>query len=131
MLDPRPDQKPWLLFKNPVFQPGVNATVRLGAKWAGLVGPESIVEVHETDGGHLFDAFIVDVQLTKICDIEEDILAHEHDPKCRNIRGLINELERVYKRKVNPREQVTIILFEQCEPDPGEHDAPIDSPRMH
>lgn len=125
------DYKPRLLFKNPVFQEGVNATVRLGNKWHFRAPEESIVEVWQTDGGYLFDAFIVKNLWVRICDIEADILEHEHDPSCRNHRGLIEELERVYKRKVSSREKVTILLFEQCEADPGEHDAPIDPPRIH
>jgi len=132
MLDPNPDQKPWLLFTNPEFQEGVNATVRLGSKWLNRAPAESIVEVRSTnDSGYLFDAFIVDALWIKICDIPVDVLEHEHDPKCRTHRGLIAELERVYRKKVSPRDYVTVLLFEQCEPDPGEHDDPVEPPRMH
>jgi hypothetical protein len=132
MLDPNPSEKPWLLFKKPVFQEGVNATVRLGNKWHFRAPPESIVEIRETTGdGYLFDAFIVDNLWLKICDIPIDVLQHEHDPNCRTHAGLIAELERVYRKKVSPRDKVTIILFEQCEPDPGEHDDPIEPPRVH
>jgi hypothetical protein len=137
MLDPRPtDLKPWLLFKNPVFDPGVNVTVRLGTKWFNRIGPEQIVEVrrYNSDGiaDYLFDGFIVDVIKSKICDIDEDILAQEHDPGCRTIRGLVEELKRVYpKEQINGRTTVTIIFFEECEPDPGEHDAEIEPPRIN
>lgn len=136
MLDPNPDLKPWLLFKNPVFERGVNATVRLGTKWFRRIGPEQVVAVYQTrtdaNPDYLFDAFVIDVIQTKICDIDEDILLHEHDPSCRNVRGLVEELKRVYPRQnINGRTTVTIILFEQCDPDPGEHDDPIQPPRMH
>lgn len=126
--------KPCLIFSNPVFQKGVNATVRLGDKWFQKVGPEDIVEIYAHDAetrSYLFDAFIVDTFLVKICDIDVDLLEHEHDPRCREPEGLLAELRRVYGNKVTPRDKVTIILFEQCEPDPGEHDAPIEPPRMH
>jgi hypothetical protein len=126
--------KPCLLFSNPVFQAGVNATVRLGEKWASRVHAEDIVEVYAHNAerrSYLFDAFIVDTIVAKICDIDEDLLEHEHDPSCREPQGLLAELRRVYGNTVSPRDKVTIILFEQCDPDPGEHDKPSDLPRMH
>jgi len=125
------DHKPRLLFKNPVFESGVNVTVRYGTKWSVQAPPESIVEVWETNGGYLFDAFIVDTELHRVCDIPEDLLHQEHDPACRTHEGLLAVLRKVYGSKINSRVWVTVVAFEQCEPDPGEHDDPIEAPATH
>ena len=108
------ERKERLLFKNPVFQDGVNATVRLGDKWVGRVVPDQVVELWETGKEPMLGyAVIVDRVHLKICDISEDLLAHEHDPKCRTHQGLIAELERVYRKKVSSRDRVVLILFER------------------
>lgn len=126
-----------LLFKNAVFNEGVNATVRLGDKWFSSIAPEDIVEVYALGAEsrrYLFDAFIVQTYLMRLCDVDEDLLEHEHDPRCREPQGLLEELRRVYGENVSPRHMVTIILFEKCDPDPGEHDdddPTFSSPRLH
>lgn len=132
MLDPSPEQKPWLLFKKPDFQPGVNVTVRRGNKWLNRAPAESIVEVRQSrsDGTlFLFDAFIIESLWMKICDIPVDVLAQEADAGCRTHEGLLAEMNR--RGKVTPRDYVTVLVFEQCDPDPGEHDDPNEYPKVH
>ena len=81
------DLRPWLQFKRPMFKSGHNVTVRLGDKWAGRIYPEDVVQIHDTYArdSYLFDAFIVDVQVLKICDIPVETLENEQKRKVKTI----------------------------------------------
>lgn len=102
-----------LYFKNPVFNPGVNVTVRLGDKWFGSTGARNIHPVHNTETSQQVGlARIVTVFLSKLGDIPMGILALEHDPSCVTREGILAEMQRVYAPTVGPDDLVTVILFQ-------------------
>jgi hypothetical protein len=131
-MTPDPVRKVPMVFRNPIFQEGVNATVRKGTRWANLLGPESIFRVESGQREHLFDGFVIESSVKRLCDLQDDETLHHHDPRCRTATGLYRELKKIYGEKINARSEVSIVLFELCDPDPGEPDEPIDDvARMH
>jgi len=87
-----------LQFQNPVFNKGVNTTVRNGLKWSGL-RPGDTVEVRRPPtpvDDAWFTGTISKVTILKFKDIDNSLLKKEHDPACRNTKGLLKVMKQVY-----------------------------------
>lgn len=108
-----------LLFQKPDFHPGVNVTVRKGAKWFGTLNVGDLVTIAEVDsntgmqverGKHL--VLGIDYE-TVLETIPEDLLRFEHDPTCRTPDGLEDELRNIYGDDAMDDEAqgFTIIVF--------------------
>lgn len=118
-----------LLFKNNVHNtelkniPGhdpvaLNLTVRKGLKWADLKVGDT-VQVCETGKqaevtcSNQVWANIYDVKVMTFNDLMnyERLLQHEHDPECRNYKGLFETMRKVYDGFLQ-HELVTLVLYE-------------------
>ncbi len=108
-----------LLFQKPDFHPGVNVTVRSGAKWFGTLNIGDLVAIAEIDGedGMRTDRgkhLVLGVAyFNEIEEIPEDLLRFEHDPTCRTPDGLEEELGRIYGDDVmsNPDKGFSVVVF--------------------
>lgn len=103
-----------LLFRNPIFNMGLNVTIRNGDKWRkvnigdklllkGVESKNNIIEAEKT--GTLVGKALLPFHL-----IPNDLLKYEHDPACRTPAGLLAEMKRVYP-DFSYSNVVTVILF--------------------
>ncbi|MBI2055918.1 MAG: hypothetical protein HYT37_00875 [Candidatus Sungbacteria bacterium] len=99
-----------LLFKNPVFNEGLNVTVRNGDKWMKVnIGDELLIK--ETGKDEVITKGTVVMRALYAAHlIPERLLANEHDPSCRSLAGLLAEMKRVYS-DFTEDSPVTVILF--------------------
>ena len=104
-----------LQFHNPVFKDGMNVTVRKGDKWTHQVLPGSTVVLKKTDGDDLGEAYIAGVMYLPLRLIPPAVLKLEHDPKCRNPKGLLAVLRSVYGEDVNENTACTVLFFNDPE----------------
>lgn len=107
-----------LLFQNPVFEPGINITVRNGRKWQIIRVGETLHLTETGEIGPITTAFVAGVipinwDLTEDRHILEAWCYLEHDPKCRTIMGLTDELTRIYggDRGLEWGPDLTVIAF--------------------
>jgi hypothetical protein len=105
-----------LMFNNPRFERGLNVTVRLGSKWnAYYYGNRSVdtfkVELATSEGETIGHGKIEYVELRYFTDIPPTILELEHDPACRNLRGLYDELKKAYGETFTVRSTVSVVYF--------------------
>jgi len=100
-----------LLFQNPVFQQGINVTVRNGDKWMKVnIGDELVIKETGKDEVIVSGKVIGKALLpASLCPTE--LLFYEHDPNCRCVSGLIKVMENIYPNFA-PNNLVTIIIFE-------------------
>lgn len=120
-------------FCNPVFQPGLNMTVRAGSKWAefkvindigvGLTIPGApiLLEGKETQGKPREAEFVVSTypvgqglligasEFDTLKDIPLDLLAFNHDPNCRDHEGLQAAIDAHYGDHC--RDGYTVVFF--------------------
>ena len=102
-------------FLNPVFNKGVNLTVRNGIKWAYKVAPDDILLLKKTGcdevvaRARVFGAYMTE-DFTNNPEMPETWLALEHDPECRTIEGLTAAMDRAYG-KGNWGEKVVAVFF--------------------
>ena len=107
-----------LKFKNPVFNNGVNVTVRRGIRWSLTDEPELGFPVVNTndpikdDGQDKIIGFagIIDRKVIRFCDIKETMICDEHDPKCKTYLGLFEVMKQVYN-DFDEDEIVTVLKF--------------------
>lgn len=108
-----------LRFINPIVHKGLNLTVRRGIKWAKKAETGQMVGITgamwEKDG-YLVDypggvAIIREMYLKRCIDITEHELQHHHDPKCKNMGGLIGAMKHAYST-FDKTEIVTLVFFE-------------------
>jgi hypothetical protein len=107
------------MFVKPQFEPGINITVRLGTKWYSYFYKNSndgirevLVELATPDGVSLNKIAVIEhVEMLTFNTIRSTILELEHDPACRNLRGLYNELKSLYGKQFHASSLVTIIYF--------------------
>ena len=112
-----------LLFQNPDFHPGVNITVRKGAKWFGRLNVGDIVEIQTTPsedaeegladvghGHHMILGVVFYDTLEEITENLENLLKFAHDPTCRTASGLADELESIYGTN-DDDEGFTVLVF--------------------
>jgi hypothetical protein len=78
------------------FHPGFNVTVRRGLKYAHTLEIGEEVEMRNLAGGFLGKAIVRQMIVGPVEYIPESILQFEHDPKCREIGGLIEVLQNCY-----------------------------------
>lgn len=93
-----------LKFCNPVFHAGVNLTVRRGRKWASqdiavidINGFQAVVKISSVTWSFSF--------------LSDENLRDEHDPACRTVAGLLEEMKRVYPG-FRPSEEITLVRFQ-------------------
>jgi hypothetical protein len=101
-----------LKFKSPVFQPGVNITVRDGAKWDMLVDqlPKDVVIENEA-GEAIGRGKIIGKMVIPFQSIPEEILKLEHDQSAQNFEGLKAAMENAYGANWTPSGVVTVLFF--------------------
>jgi hypothetical protein len=106
---------PCLLFKNPVFHTNTtNVTVRKGPKWSQFeLKRGDKLNICETGQNlHIGVATIANISgPIFIKSISENTLLKEHDPKCRDIGGLIKVMKEVYDGFNPEKDLVTVIEF--------------------
>jgi len=110
-----------LVFDNPHFLKGLNATVRSGQKWKNELNPGDTLLLVDRVGTFYNNARVLS---TEIFDIRkfpaqvEYLLNWGHDPKCRTLEGLYETLNKIYEHW-GPT--VTVILFWIDDIDPNNH----------
>jgi hypothetical protein len=96
-------------FLHPVFQPGVNSTVRDGLRPIVIGTP---VELFETGADEpTATGKVVMVFLLEAGAVNESMLIHQHDVETRTVAGLWAAMQRGYDREFAPTDPVTIIFF--------------------
>lgn len=103
-----------LLFQNPVFEPGINITVRNGRKWQIVRVGETLHLTETGEVGPITTARVagvipIDWNIGEDRYILEAWCHLEHDPKCRTLMGITDELTRIYGEKWGP--DLTVIAF--------------------
>lgn len=94
------------------FHPGFNVTVRRGTKYVKELEIGDSVKMENLKSEHLGDAKVVQMVVGPIEYIPEVILKFEHDPKCRDMGGLIEVLQNCYNDpSIDLRETVTAIVL--------------------
>jgi len=94
------------------FHEGFNVTVRRGDKYPKELAIGEVVEMKNLQGEELGEARIEQMVVGPIEYIPQVILQFEHDPKCREINGLIEVLQNCYHDpKIDMHENVTAIVF--------------------
>jgi hypothetical protein len=101
---------PVLLFVNPVFNHGVNLTVRRGVKWDALLD-KSKVDIVDVVSGTLYGTTSINTRVFLFEDLENADLTFEHDPKSRTYGGLLRDMKATYNG-FDVREIVTLVYFE-------------------
>jgi hypothetical protein len=94
------------------FHKGFNVTVRLGSKYVKTLEIGETLELKNLQGETLGTARIEQMVVGPIKYIPEIILKFEHDPKCREVNGLIEVLQNCYhSAEIDMNEIVTAIVF--------------------
>jgi hypothetical protein len=96
-------------FKNPTFHTGFNTTVRRGDKWSDLK-PGMKLLITLDAAGTTDEVLICRVLLTRFGYLHEADVRDEHDPKCRSLTGLHEELCRCYPG-FSMQDQIIAITF--------------------
>lgn len=96
-----------LKFSNPIFQRGVNLTVRKGLKWAGKLGKVCLCDANNVI--HEYGKIII-TTTRHFNELEERDLHLEHDPKCQTIEGLAKVMREVYP-DFQEDDIVTLVYF--------------------
>ena len=94
-------------FRNPIFQDGLNCTVRCGCKWANLrIGEKIILSRGQ-------EAVVEKIIVCRFKDLSEADISVEHDPNCRSKVGLFNYLAGIYPEFARDKENsvVTVVYF--------------------
>ncbi|MCW4455817.1 hypothetical protein OK348_13585 [Flavobacterium sp. MXW15] len=98
-------EPPILEFRNPVFLPGRNTSVRRGGRWHGI--REARLRLAD---GHLSPPRPLRTELKPFAALTGADLQYEHDPGCRSVAGLLAELQRLYPG-FSAGEDVTLVHF--------------------
>ena len=94
------------------FHQGFNVTVRRGTKYAKELEIGQMVDLQNLQGEPLGEGSICQMVVGPIEYIPEVILKFEHDPKCRDMGGLIEVLQNCYNDpSIDFKETVTAIVF--------------------
>ncbi|QDJ96540.1 hypothetical protein Xoosp13_354 [Xanthomonas phage Xoo-sp13] len=104
-MSSRQDSAMLLEFTNPVFNNGLNATVRRGRKWEHA--RHAVVKL-ATNHTVYTDGMVT--RTIKFSELEACDVKHEHDPACRTIDGLFKVMQEVYPGFTR-EEDVTLIYF--------------------
>lgn len=99
-----------LLFKNPVFNKGLNVTIRNGKKWLKAQPGDYMRLVNTEDGSIVNHGTVLFTTHMHYKDISKHWLSFEYDPKCKTLQGLKTEMNKVYgEDKWGP--DVTVLFF--------------------
>lgn len=104
-----------LLFLNPEFHNGLNATVRSGRKWDMLVSKlPTIADVAATENTEeiLGQAVIVGKMVVEARDLPRDIILFHHDSEVRDLPTLTKVMREAYGPQWDPKVEVTVLFFE-------------------
>ena len=94
------------------FHVGLNTTVRRGNKYAKNYEVGQKVEMRNLQGNILGEAIVASMFVGPIEMIPTVILRLEHDPKCREVGGLIEVLQNCYNDpSIDFTEVVTAIIL--------------------
>ena len=94
------------------FHVGLNTTVRRGIKYAHIFEIGEKVELKNLQGNILGEATVASMFVGPIEMIPTVILQFEHDPKCREVGGLIEVLQNCYDvPSIDFTEVVTAIIL--------------------
>lgn len=96
-----------LTFAEPVFEFGLNLTVRQGDKWYGFKGD---IDCDDVVGNLIMRTTVEETQLIRFLAIPAELLRFEHDPTCRNLPGLYRALLHVYP-DFTADQTVTLVFF--------------------
>lgn len=94
-----------LEFSNPVFNDGINVTVRRGTKWNGVD-----MAYVQLGGTHRHGPVILHTRSIEFNKLTDADVMHEHDPSCRTVAGLAVEMKRVYPEFAET-DVVTLVTF--------------------
>lgn len=107
MLSVEYNNLPQLLFANPIFNDGINLTVRRGDKWFGIK-EAALWDLKGNTYGRV-NLFTTKQPFTQLYG-DPKFLKDEHDPACRTYDGLLKGMKEVYEG-FDPTEVVTLIWF--------------------
>ncbi|OSP56247.1 hypothetical protein [Pseudoruegeria sp. SK021] len=96
-------------FVNPVFQSGMNITVRSQEGWKDRIRLGDSLRITLPD--REITVPVIGAIHCALADIPEGLLALEHDPAARTISGLQSVLENIYQRPVPLADAVTVLIF--------------------
>ena len=102
-----------LEFLNPVFNEGLNVTVRNGDKWLHRISPGDKIAVTKTGETPPVDSQnrVIGVFYCSLDELPAAILRHEHDPACRTKAGLRKVLDDTYGPTRDGHRMVTTIVW--------------------
>lgn len=115
-IDFNPDPADLLVeFDEMTFHGGVNITVRNGAKWANRAKVGDILWAIPTGQngveGFTKNGAVVGVMYCPLDDIPAGLHKLNHDPKCRTVKGIKAELDRIYGATEWPHHRNVTVLF--------------------
>ena len=94
------------------FHPGLNTTVRRGTKYAKELEIGDAVVMENLQGEKLGEATVAAFFSGRLDMVPMDMIRMEHDPKCRNIGGLIEVLQNCYNDpSIDFTEVVTAVVL--------------------
>ncbi len=94
------------------FHQGFNVTVRRGTKYAKSLEIGEVVNLENLQGVRLGEATVQQMVVGPIEYIPETILSFEHDPKCRQLGGLIEVMQNAYDDpSLDFKEVVTAVVL--------------------
>ena len=96
-------------FEMPIFNEGMNITVRKGVRW-DIVKCPMPVSLESVDKRTKVEGTLLASYATEFDSIPDNLLVLEHDPLCRNKVGLLKVMESVYP-DFNCEDVVTIVFF--------------------
>lgn len=103
-----------LKFMNPIFNKGMNLTVRMGNKWKDIVdkGDKDIEILESGRDTAIAHGKILTYSYLPFSMVPNNWLQLEHDPKCRDMHGLRQAMINAYGDKFDDDQQVTVLWFE-------------------
>lgn len=95
-----------LKFRKPIGLGKRFQTVRLGVRY-DEVG--EIVNLVDQEGNHYGQAEVVSALVSKFKNLDKSEISLEHDPRCRSLAGLYDELNRCYGYDFDMEADVTVL----------------------
>ena len=92
------------------FHSGLNVTVRRGLKYLALLKPGDDVVMANLQGELLGEATVHQMLAGKMVDIPSGFLELEHDPKSRNLQGLVEVMQNCYADSELDENEVTVAI---------------------
>jgi len=102
------------------FHQGFNVTVRRGTKYAKELEIKEMVKLENLQNEYIGRAQVVQMVVGPIEYIPEVILKFEHDPKCREMGGLIEVLQNCYHDPSIDHQEIVTAIVLHCDFTRGE-----------